>query len=210
MIGKLWYGSWSDYEKIRQMYGMDIMVSICRYPPYRYYGSVERTGVVDFRHLGPSPQLHKERIQTNMDWTKYANLYEKEIKAWDFESQSNKEYWRIIDWVQEGKNICMLCTCRHSSPCHRFLLWTDMIKEMRSWRGGLAILNWPFPTEKVTDEIWEKYAIYLFRKEGHLDAENAITLACPHPEMSAAYERLIRKRAFGQTETGLYLRERPI
>jgi len=211
-LGKIWYGSWKDYERIREIYDIDYMVSICRYPPYRHYGSEEKTGVLNFCHLGPSPNLHRwrrERMSKKNDdcWTEYAEKYRTEIGNRDYDGKMDMQYRQIIDWVQKGKSVCMLCTCKMDSPCHRFLLWNNMIRINRiPYRGGAVKLDWPFAVNKITDLTWENYAVHLFEEKGRIGEENKVALGCPHVEMSAAYDRLIRKGIFGSDKPFIFLK----
>jgi hypothetical protein len=214
-IGKLWYGSWKDHKRIREIYDIDVMVSICRYPPYRYYGSIKKTGVVDFRHLGPSPDLHRwarERMSAKDDrwWTEYAGKYRTQIGNRLIDGSTDKQYNRIIKWLYDGLNVCILCTCAMGKPCHRYLLWkniTDVHKVPH--RGSSIVLDFDedmLENGKVTDLTWEAYAINVFTEKGRVGKENAVGLACPHREMSAAYSRLIKKGFFGNDRAFLYLK----
>ena len=213
--GKLWYGRWADYKKIREMYDIDAFVSICRYPPYRYYGSKEKTGVWDARWLGPSPELHKWRKeQQKIDkdphkcWTEYASRYRNEIGNREFEGKADWWYNTIVAWVKKPyyHDVCLLCTCKMNQPCHRYLLYSNMRNAYKlPWRGSDVKLNWPFPVDKVTDETWEEYAIYVFAKKNRVGEEGQVILACPHVEMHAAYERLKRKGVFGGNGPYLFL-----
>lgn len=210
-IGKLWYGSWRDYKKIRELYDIDFMVSICRYPPYRYYGSEKETNVINFSNLGPSPELHRwtreKMSQKNHDWwNEYAGRYRTELGTRLFGGKMDEQYEAIVQWLFDGWDVCLLCTCLPDDPCHRFLLWNNINRTQGvPLRGGSIKLDWPFPVEKVTNKTWEKLAIHNFQDEGRVGEENGVMLACPHVEMSAAYDRLIKKGVFGKGRKGLYL-----
>lgn len=211
--GKLWYARWADFKIVRKMYDMDIMVSIARYPPYRYMGSVKKTDVLDFRQLGPSPELHKwrkERQKIDKDphkcWTEYASRYRDEIGNREFKGKADKQYGYVVGWVKQGLNVCLLCTCKMSQPCHRYLLYSNMRNAHKlPYRGSDVKLNWPFPVDKASDETWEEYAIYVFAKKNRIGVEGQVLLACPHVEMHAAYERLKSKGVFGGDGPYLFL-----
>ncbi len=216
-MGFLWYGSWKDYKKIREMYNIDIMVSIARYPPYRYYGSVEKTSVLDFRHLGPSRELHRwrrEEVESKRDtgalWTEYAGKYSDEIGNREIDGKTDKQYNMIINWVKQGLNVCLLCTCKAKGSCHRFLLWNNMVRIHRlPYRGGRVVLDFPerfLDKGKVTDKTWEWNAIDFFAEQAELGI-NKLALACPHVEASAAYDRLIKRGLFGSDGPYLFLKD---
>jgi uncharacterized protein YeaO (DUF488 family) len=215
--GKLWYGSWNDYKKIRELYDIDQMVSICRYPPFRYYGSSKKLQIWNFKDLGPSPELHRWRrenmgkIDDGTLWTEYALAYENEIGNRVFEGNADKQYDRVIYWVKNGLNVCLLCTCKMGNPCHRFLLWSNMVKSQKlPFRGSDVKLDFPVDyliDGKVVDETWEFYAMQLFSERGSIGEEHKVMLACPHVEMSAAYDRLIKKGLFGSDGPYLYLKD---
>jgi len=131
--GKLWHGQWKDYKKLSEEY--DHVVSVCRYPPYRYYGSVKKTGVVDFRHLGPSAELHRWRryeMESKRDmkslWPEYAMEYEKELGNREIDGKADQEYNQIVEWLKKGESVVLLCTCKDSQICHRYLLYQNIIK----------------------------------------------------------------------------------
>jgi hypothetical protein len=216
-IGRLWYGSWKDYKKIRELYDIDIMVSICRYPPYRYYGSEKELDIRNFYHLGPSRELHRWARENLSDrdngsiWTEYAGRYQTQIGNRMFGGNTDNVYNQIINWLYEGKNVCMLCTCPTDKPCHRFLLWNNMVKVHKvPLRGSNVKLDFPenfLDNGKITDKTWEWWAIDVFANEGRIGEANKAMLVCPHVEMSAAYDRLIKQGLFADARPYLYLKE---
>ena len=218
-IGELWYGSWKDYKKIKELYDIDVMVSICRFPPYRYYGSVEDTGVYDFRQLGPSAELHKwrkESMGSKKDirgdtWTEYVGRYQTEIGTRLYNGLADKQYNRIVEWLYYGYDVCLLCTCAMGTPCHRYFLWSNIVRTHKiPLRGSDVKLDFPehfLDNGKVTDKVWEDWAIDIFANENRIGEENKVMLVCPHVEMSAAYDRLIKSGIFAKDGAFLYLKD---
>jgi len=47
----------------------------------------------------------------------------------------------------------------------------------------------------------------LFSERGYIGEEHKVMLTCPHVEMNAAYDRLIKKGLFGSNGPYLYLKD---
>ena len=95
-------------------------ILVARYPHIaRIHRSKKRWNYdLEFPNLGPSPQLHREYIKLKqITWDQYIPRYLEEMQG-----QQHQSLIRDLHLRSKHSTITLLCYCKDTQKCHRYLL----------------------------------------------------------------------------------------